>query len=97
LVVSQTAQADAQRAGEIVMASSFEAGDYTLEMLGDNFCKVYAHTTMGTALGTAIEQNQLCVTPTCETLQQVAIMSVYKSCKVCYREKTRNATVICRT
>lgn len=68
------------------MASSFEAGDYKLEMLGDNFCKAYAYTTMETALGTAIGRNQLCVT-ICETLPQATIMSVYKSCKVCCREK----------
>ena len=57
-----------------------------LEMLGDNFCKAHAYTTMGTALGTAIGQNQLCVTAACQTIPQVAIMSGYESCKVCCRE-----------
>lgn len=76
-----------QRAGEILMQSSSDPSEYALEMLGDNFCKAHAYSVMGTALGSGIGQNQLCVT-TCELLPQVAIMSGYESCKVCCREAT---------
>jgi hypothetical protein len=86
IVAGEATKVGAQRVGEVAMLSS-DPGDYALEMLGDNFCKAHAYTTMGTALGTAIGQNQLCVTA-CETLPQVAIMSGYESCKVCCREAT---------
>lgn len=86
IAAGEATKVGAQRAGEVVMLSS-DPGDYAVEMLGDNFCKAHAYTTMGTALGTAIGQNQLCVTA-CETLPQVAIMSGYESCKVCCREAT---------
>ena len=86
IVSSEATKLGAQRASEAMMLSS-DPNDYALEMLGDNFCKSHAYTTMGTALGNAIGQNQLCVTA-CETLPQVAIMSGYESCKVCCREAT---------
>lgn len=73
-------------ANEIVMLSS-DANEYALELLGENFCKAHGYSVMGTALGNAVGQNQLCVS-VCEALPQVAIMSGFESCKTCCREAT---------
>ena len=72
------------RTGELVMS---EASDYSMELLGENFCQAHAYSVLGTTLGVGVGQNALCVT-TCEQLPQVAIMSGYESCKECCKEAT---------
>lgn len=72
------------RTGELVMS---EAGDYSMELLGDGFCEAHAFSVLGTTLGMGVGQNALCVT-TCEQLPKVAIMSGFEGCKECCKEAT---------